>query len=432
MSFDVARLPAGERGWTAFTEWVKTLDDRYERHYLELKGEVDLTQKAGRHKIAKFILAAAHRDPVKARKYFDGRALMVLGVGGDTPPGIGMFEMQDLEADIRSFAGVSGPSWDLHRIPLGGGRDILVVVVEPPTGTIWPTLKDGAGLADGDIYIRVEGASRKAKGPEVRLLLERAMKPAREFDVDVSLAGKVLVARIDADDLRTIATSKVAQLQESWERARSSPQAPFLSPFGLNERRSDEESLDQLANFEQNAHLHPERGELSLAASISDGIHIVLTNANTSFLRDLRVDIEFDQDITAVPWVPRESPTAVLFADAPLPWGTDGYTNAVSDFIPRALPGVMDRRVQIAQDEPARLTVTMAELRPRYEESSDDDDVVLVQFTTPNGDLPDSVSGTWKLTAAGFDEAREGQFTLPVAPYDWVPAIRNIGGLVTE
>ena len=431
VNFDVERLPAGERGWGAFAEWVKTLDDRYERHYLELKGEVDLTQKAGRHKIAKFILAAANRDPYKVTKYFDGRALMVLGVGGDTPPGIGAFEMQDLEADVASFAGVDGPAWDLHRIPLGGGRDILVIIVEPPTGRIWPTLKDGTGLADGDLYIRVDGASRKAKGAEVRLMLERATKPAREFNVDVSFVGTVLVARVNTDDLRTIAMSKVAQLQESWERARPTPGSRILSPLRLSERRSDQEFQDQLARFEQDAHLHPERGMLPVAASIGDGIQVVLTNVKNTFLRDLRVDMEFDQAVTAVRWAERDS-RAKLFADAPLPWGTDGFANSVADFTPRALPGEMDRRVRITQATPARLSVTMAELRPRYEERSDDDDVVLVSVVNIGEDLPETISGTWKLSVSDFDEVRGGSFTLPVAAYDWVQAIRGIGGLSSE
>lgn len=427
MSIDLQRLPSGERGWNAFIAWGTALgDDRYERHYLELKGVVDLTQKAGRHKVAKFILGAANRDAVKAEKYFDGRALMVLGVGAATPPGVGAFEMQHLEADVAALAGVDGPVWDLHRIPLGDGRDILVIIVDPPTGRIWPTLKDGAGLFDGDVYVRVDGASRKAKGGERELMLRRAARPSRELDVDVQVLGQVLIAGIDRSDLRILAARRVAQLQESWELARATSESSILSPIGLRESRSDEQFQDQVARFEREAHEKPELGVLPIAAFIGDGIQLMLTNANNTFLRDIRVDLEFDYPLTAVRWAPKEGRPPGPFANSPAVWG---QSNPSAEFAPLALPGAMNGRVRILRESPAHLSVTMAELRPGYEERSDDDDVVLVAPIENLDDAPEKITGKWKLSAARFDDLREGSFMLEASAYDWVEVIRHVGGL---
>jgi hypothetical protein len=95
---DLERLPVGERGWEAFLDWVKTTDDRAERHFLEFKSTIDLNAKPDRIKVVRFILGASNRDSAKAAKYFDGRALMVLGLAkgrAEEPGGVAAIEMSE-------------------------------------------------------------------------------------------------------------------------------------------------------------------------------------------------------------------------------------------------------------------------------------------------------------------------------------------------
>jgi hypothetical protein len=52
-----------------------------ERHFIESKSDIDPTNKEGAAKVATFILGAANRDPERAKKYLEGHAVMILGVG---------------------------------------------------------------------------------------------------------------------------------------------------------------------------------------------------------------------------------------------------------------------------------------------------------------------------------------------------------------
>lgn len=63
-ALDMDRLPTGQHQWRTLVEGLLAVgDDRHEGHHLELKSEVDMSTKAGRAKIAKFILATAGHSP---------------------------------------------------------------------------------------------------------------------------------------------------------------------------------------------------------------------------------------------------------------------------------------------------------------------------------------------------------------------------------
>ncbi len=65
-----------------------------ERHYLELKSTLDLSQKKDIVKIAKFVLGAANRMPDVAASAFEGYGVMVIGVAEKTVTGIQPVEMR--------------------------------------------------------------------------------------------------------------------------------------------------------------------------------------------------------------------------------------------------------------------------------------------------------------------------------------------------
>src|SRR5690606_24521582 len=97
-------------------EALVATDDRAERHFLEVKSEVDLTQTLGAAKVAKFILGAANRPPELAQKAFGGYAAMVIGVAPPETPGVAPIEFGDIEARIAPFLSRSGPRWELQRV----------------------------------------------------------------------------------------------------------------------------------------------------------------------------------------------------------------------------------------------------------------------------------------------------------------------------
>jgi hypothetical protein len=49
---DFTRLPRGQAEWTALIAALGETDDRAERHFLEIKSDVDLNKERGRAKVA--------------------------------------------------------------------------------------------------------------------------------------------------------------------------------------------------------------------------------------------------------------------------------------------------------------------------------------------------------------------------------------------
>ncbi|WP_367127866.1 hypothetical protein [Saccharothrix sp. HUAS TT1] len=175
----------------ALIDALSRTDDRVERHFLELKSDVDLTGTAGRTKVVKFILGAANRDPDTAARYLQGHALMVLGVAPGAVTGIAPFEAMELARFVARYTGTPGPRWDFERIPAGEGRD--VIVIDPPTGGLWTCLSDGPEkLTDGAIFVRADGETRLAKGAEIRAMVDRSRQYTVTAELDVAVVGRAV------------------------------------------------------------------------------------------------------------------------------------------------------------------------------------------------------------------------------------------------
>jgi hypothetical protein len=198
---DLSRLPTGARGWAALVAWAAASDDRLERYFLEFKSDIDLSTKHGRHKVAKFILGAANRDPAKAAKRFGGHAVLLLGVGSGKATGIPPFEAQDLEREVLKFVGADGPSRDYEQIPIDTDHDVIAIIVDPPIGRIWPCLADGEGMKNGDIYLRGDGKTEKATGTEIQAMLARRTTASTLPEITVDPVGCALSARINIEEL---------------------------------------------------------------------------------------------------------------------------------------------------------------------------------------------------------------------------------------
>lgn len=417
VNFDLERLPVGERGWAAFLDWVKTTDDRAERHFLEFKSTIDLNAKPDRIKVVRFILGASNRDPAKAAKYFDGRALMVLGLaegGAGEPGGVAGFEMSELEADVMKFAGADGPAWDVHRIPLTNGRDVIVIIVEPPTGTIYPVLNESVGIVGGDILLRVDGATRKASGPEIQQMLNRRVDAEHQLDVDVRVHARVLVVRVDRAAIREYADRLAEELRASLPEPSTEIERRFAI---VTDARSRWQFTSAVDSFHAAAQDMPERALFEAAGARGASVLVEVENNNETFLNGLRVDLAFEQGVVAVPWRDMQETQLDVFPDRPLPWGEHPIP-LVPDVSLGHLP-TQDGYVRIEREAPAAISLMLNELRPRYGGRSDENDVVLVMFVEKKREIPTSVSGSWKLTAAGFHELLEGTFTLPVDVVDW-------------
>ena len=425
---DLSRLPTGELGWRALITYVLETDDRAERYFLEAKSEANLSTKKDQAKVAKFILGAANRDKDLALRRFGGHALMVLGVGDGAVVGVPAFEAKDLAVTIQRLIGADGPRWDFERIRVDD-KDVIVVVVDPPTGEVWTCRADGEGLTDGTIYVRADGETRRATGDEIRALIDRAKKQPHFVDVDVAVAGEVLALHIDEAAL-------TEWIPQEAERLRGMADADTRNNFygvrslslGASDTRSRGEFLAEVAGWEKAAMANPTAGVVELAGRMNpDGIRVQLTNRTRTFLRDVRVDLVADCDLIATEWIQNDPDDPVELFDAPTEWGKRSLTHLLGGgrYSPSAIttPANSHGIVLIKNAKPAYLTMHMGALRPEETHISDDDEVVLVMLSdTP----PDSVTLRWRATAQDVNDIFEGTCEVPVRALDWRDAMRSI------
>lgn len=428
---DLSRLPTGARGWAALVAWAAASDDRLERYFLELKSDVDLTTKHGRHKVAKFILGAANRDPAKAAKRFGGHAVLLLGVGRGSATGIAPFEAQDLEREVRKFTGADGPGWDYERIPIDDGHDVIAVVVDPPTGRIWPCLADGEGMTNGDIYLRGDGKTEKATGADIQAMLTRAGTTASNLpDIAVELLGEALAVRLDRDSVTRWVEGTAQDYLDDVDAPATSPGFPFaLATPTIMERRSKDEFRREVRRWRESALADPTAGVDLIAARLAVGIRLRVSNPVRTPLRDVRIDIELDGPVRALDWEdPDEDEPLTLFPGRPVVWGQDSFASLISAGIGgRFSTSRNDHGIlRITQASPTQLSLDLDLLRAEETFLSDEDELSLVVYVDTETDQP--ITGRWRLTAGDVHNVLDGTLTIPIDYRDWTEAIAHLAG----
>lgn len=208
IELDVSRAPLGQIAAARLVDAVAAGDDRLERHYLELKSDLDLTKKTDLAKIAKYILGSANRSPETAATAFEGYGVMIIGVAPGEARGVPPVEPLEISKVVSAYLGAAGPHWDIVWVPIeNSANEVLVIFVDPPREGQKPFTcrKDGEGLADGRVYIRADGETREAKSDELDRLLERAAASAvPDVAFEVAVDGEAYP--IEVDDARTLET----------------------------------------------------------------------------------------------------------------------------------------------------------------------------------------------------------------------------------
>lgn len=410
------RHPRGEIDRHALLEYVLETDDRAERYFLEVKSKVDLTTKRDQAKVAKFILGAANRDPAIAERRFEGHALMVLGVALGEVVGVPAFEAMDLKRAVTKLIGVDGPGWDFDRISTANG-DVIIIDVDPPTGSIpWTCRADGDGLRDGDIYVREDGETRAAKGDEIRAMLSRAVTRQAPVDVAVEVLGQVASVGIDMNLLSERVETEASALLKRIEPA---PPSTFgyriPSLVGSMETRTKPEFRREVEEWRADAMADPTDGLVEIVASHHSPIQLKVMNRTTTYLRSVRIEIEFETDGVRAVEQREQDDDPHLFPGRPKTWGAMQRFE-VGSFASAPIPG-RHGWVQIRRESPAALVLELEDLRSNDSYLSDPDDVVL--FTIVGAQELESVQGRWRLTVADVNEDFTGEFTMPVAHRDW-------------
>lgn len=422
---DLQHLPNGQLGWARLVRALAATDDRDERHYLEMKSQADLTTKVDRAKVAKFVLGAANRMPDRAARYFDGHAVMVLGVAHEQLTSIPPFEPHEVEQYVATFTGTPGPSWDFQSVSVDDA-DVVVIFVDPPRqgDPLWACMADGPEkLVDGRIYTR-DGSTRPATGADIRMLAKRTASPQATAELDVTLVGSVVRASCDSsvldtyiDTVRTrlLGAHAIAQGDGPLSSLSYRATASLVEAMSRPEDRSFEQYKAEIDKWaDQTREVWPGFVMRVLAANAPRTL-VRVKNLGDIFLEGLRVDIHVAGDVDGLDVYPPE----LMRSDRILPtppreWGPKppaayeiGREVHVRPHVPMfsdvPMPG-SHGQITFNNGGSVNVAATFDELRPRDSDETLADDLVLY---TPADD-PGDFEGTWRVTAKDHHVVYEG------------------------
>lgn len=434
MEIDLTHVPRGELAARALVQALAETDDRAERHFLEVKSAIDLRSKEGIAKVAKFILGAANRMPDVASRYFDGHAVLVLGVAPGATPGIEPVEALDIDRGVRPYLSANGPLWDLQRVPVEAGREVLLILVDPPKAgqPAFPCFKDGPGLHNGQIIVRADGETRQATGEEILQLLHRGRGGGPDVDLAVAVEGTGVAYRCDAGVLEAHLAQETARLRAARvSQASSSARllAPALfAPIGQHpESRTSEQYEDEIAAW---AAACTERWPSALdrlAAAFAPPVVISAANLEESYLEDMHLELHLDGPVRGLEPTDREDfdPSALL-PSPPRRWGPWRDTSLLRGLMPPSFyPPVVSKSlpsVTFRNGGSVTVDIRVGDLRPRQTYRTRGDRLVLVVDQEAN---VAELTGTWKITARGHHKVFEGSLVVPVESRDVTAAMEH-------
>lgn len=436
---DTTRPPHGERQRKVLLAEILAGGDTAEKHYLEIKRQLDFSSKEETTKIAKFILGAANRLPATAGRHFGGYAVMVIGAEKGGLPGVPAgTEVLDIEQKINKFLLPGGPQWELERAPADTpGQEVLFILVDPPQdgdpiylcraeyqGDKAVQGKDKANLSNGDIYVRAQGQTRKATAPEIDDLVIRAGKKSLPMpELTVTLEGDAHHLDLTPEQLNQFIESKVERARTEHvsptasAAAQGSPHSAGVSAqmlLGLNSSSLSPEAFNRQA-FEWEKQIRADWQENlgRIAGAAFPGLVIELGNRQSNFLEAVRFDLTFKDaygvntqdadDVTTKklfpPVIARRS--QFDYNLGLLPPNFNGMGSALSRY-PLKWKNV---------GQNLHITIELDQLRPGTPWVSDNDDLVVISRNHVT-----ALSGTWRATLRGHHEAFEGDAFLPVHP----------------
>lgn len=442
---DISRAPRGVLAAQRLVAAVAEQGDLAERHYLELKSELDLSTKKDKEKIAKFILGAANRMPDVAATAFEGYGVMIIGVKQGAITGIPPIEMMEISKVIQKYVGAAGPRWDIVWVPIDDSlNQVLAILVEPPKlgQGPFPCRANGDSLTDVRIYIRADGETREANSGEVDLLIQRGSSSAQvEVDFAVEVLGDVASFTIDEEGtvdeyigrVRVLlfgampgAEQPVLDAEAHTKRTvglsayrATAALSPVASMFKEPERRTQKEYIESINRWETSFRKAWKAGLPKIEASQLCPTVVKITNQTTTFFHDVEVKLHLEGDVFALDYYAPECANGFGNLKLPRPprqwgptqpsYGLSGYANMARFDTPSLAPYVPSS-ISYKNDGSVNLSLNVGELRPRGTYESEDEEIVLVVTDRSLA----SIHGTWELTARGHNDIYTGEIDIPV------------------
>lgn len=375
-------------------------------------------------KLAKFILGVANRPPLLAGGHLNGYAVMVLGAGMGSAPGLPAgTEIHNLNAKLEKYLGAEGPQFHLGRVAVSEGREVLFIIVDPPQPgqppfachkDFQPEGRENRkhALNDGYLYIRLDSATRTAKGAEV-MARRGIVASVPPVTLQVNVLGVAYRAAGTIEYLETVRAVQTEAYKVACQTSRDAVKGRGYSVAALSAFFGDvtpptaTEEEQTVSRYAQRLRDQSEEIVDYYTAVAGDGVGFHVINDDDSYLEAPRLNLIF-HGCTALDWEDRADADFDRLVP-PVARRRDPF-GIPAPQLPRNLH-VRNNLVswqQVGTD--MQVTLTPGDLHPRTPWNSDRDDLVLVT-TDPDAS---EVQVTWTATVKGRGEQWTGEQMIPV------------------
>lgn len=446
----------------ALVEAIRKANPEDEPDWLEWKSNLDLSRPDGRFQLARAVLGLSNRLPDRASNHCAGVGYVVVGAEPSNVCGTTRLDPAVVDDALSPYLGGSkGPAWGPIFVT-SGGRDVLVVIVEPPRygDPIYTLRKSFNEAQKGTVFVRRPGKTARADDADLDALQRRLTAPGQHAALEllVAVVGDVPLhwfLPTDRDDHITkwVARQRAELIRQAEEVERGRPQPRTLD---LDASRA-ERAVSALAQIEsQKAMLEniaqsigalgfAQRDERTLeeyTASVDAWAEALGENAwaliahrffeGRNVIR-LRVENPTERNLGSVQ-LRAHFPHEGAFADQarpeydppprPRPFGKpkqmprfDIPALSHQPFAsPRVADVVLPPRLRLESGS-IRMTWDVGDLRPQHADESDDIYIMLAEY--PDGG---SLRGTWTATAKSVDGVASGELLVPVHEQPLSPA----------
>ena len=387
-----------------------------EPDWLEWKSGADLTDKRWYAVISKLVAGFANRDPASARREAGGCAYIVVGAEPGNVSGVTPVDQADLSSGVSRFVGPT-VRWDPRYIECGG-RQVLVVTVEPPEfgDPIRAILRDhqpasGFRMRKGDVYVRSHGRTDLATQADYDMLTRRYAASREQIsDIRIDSIGTVSAVPVECGPARiTVFCFHLRELLD----------VPSL-PLGLRdfrpalENRTVAEYKDELDSyFDEVAPLLIHVAHAEALAGREPGMELRLSNESQHNFDAVGVKVVIEQEVFAYQGAGEDMPP---IPNPPRRWGSLNRFDGL-DSLTR--PGIMPDMLGMPEiDNSGPTTVVFDDVDLRPSDTIKLDPIHLVTTADLAGTV---LSAKWTATSSSADRVANGELLVEVSPETITP-----------
>lgn len=211
----------------------------------------------------------------------------------------------------------------------------------------------------------------------------------------------------------------------------------FASSLSDPEPRTEQEYLEEISDWEAEVRAAWPKAITKLAGYAMDAAEIAIENKTQTFMYDVEVKLRLEGPVTSVEYegLPDRMSEIDLGLPAqprewgPVPWQFGGHDSISHLLDPSFEPPSLRRSSSSWKNSGSvevEVEVDVGDLRPEATFTTYDEASVLVTF----GEAPESIQGTWRATARGYNEVFKGTCIVALTqPRDLTKPFRWLLGL---